>query len=72
MDRRTIPCTISISLSTTAKYVASSPHPPHFNADSLLSFQYFTWADRVGGSYRQPESSLDPLLEVKALDSKKE
>ncbi|KAH6913165.1 fatty acid hydroxylase [Coprinopsis sp. MPI-PUGE-AT-0042] len=26
--------------------------------------QYFTWADRVGGSYRQPESSLDPLLEV--------
>ncbi|KAL4074772.1 hypothetical protein V8B97DRAFT_1897151 [Scleroderma yunnanense] len=27
--------------------------------------QYFTWADRVGGSYRQPESSLDPLLEVK-------
>jgi len=29
--------------------------------------QYFTWADRVGGSYRQPESSLDPMLEVKAL-----
>ncbi|KAJ7765023.1 fatty acid hydroxylase [Mycena maculata] len=28
--------------------------------------QYFTWADRVGKSYRQPESSLDPLLEVKA------
>ncbi|KAF8838733.1 C5-sterol desaturase [Paxillus ammoniavirescens] len=27
--------------------------------------QYFTWADRVGGSYRHPESSLDPLLEVK-------
>ncbi|KAG2347713.1 C5-sterol desaturase [Suillus weaverae] len=27
--------------------------------------QYFTWADRVGGSYRQPESSLDPMLEVK-------
>ncbi|KAF9237661.1 C5-sterol desaturase [Melanogaster broomeanus] len=27
--------------------------------------QYFTWADRVGGSYRQPDSSLDPLLEVK-------
>ncbi|EGN99163.1 hypothetical protein SERLA73DRAFT_137362 [Serpula lacrymans var. lacrymans S7.3] len=26
--------------------------------------QYFTWADRVGGSYRQPESQLDPLLEV--------
>ncbi|KAJ7283935.1 fatty acid hydroxylase [Mycena rebaudengoi] len=28
--------------------------------------QYFTWADRVGKSYRQPESHLDPLLEVKA------
>jgi len=27
--------------------------------------QYFTWADRAGGSYRQPESHLDPLLEVK-------
>ncbi|KIK28702.1 hypothetical protein PISMIDRAFT_550227 [Pisolithus microcarpus 441] len=27
--------------------------------------QYFTWADRVYGSYRQPESSLDPYLEVK-------
>jgi len=26
--------------------------------------QYFTWADRAGGSYRQPESHLDPLLEV--------
>jgi Delta7-sterol 5-desaturase len=26
--------------------------------------QYFTWADRVGKSYRKPESSLDPLLEV--------
>ncbi|KIM40500.1 hypothetical protein M413DRAFT_445949 [Hebeloma cylindrosporum] len=34
--------------------------------------QYFTWADRFGGSYRQPESHLDPLLEVKALDNKKE
>ncbi|KAJ7068418.1 fatty acid hydroxylase [Mycena amicta] len=30
--------------------------------------QYFTWADRVGSSYRQPETSLDPLLEVKALE----
>ncbi|KAG6872247.1 hypothetical protein C0995_011596 [Termitomyces sp. Mi166 len=33
--------------------------------------QYFTWADRVGNSYRQPESSLDPLLEVQALDKAK-
>jgi len=29
--------------------------------------QYFTWADRVGKSYRHPESSLDPLLEVKPV-----
>ncbi|KAG6333213.1 hypothetical protein ID866_5882 [Astraeus odoratus] len=29
--------------------------------------QYFTWADRVGGSYRKPDSSLDPLLEVKKI-----
>lgn len=28
--------------------------------------KYFTWADRYGGSYRQPESHLDPLLEVQA------
>ncbi|KAJ7781087.1 fatty acid hydroxylase [Mycena metata] len=33
--------------------------------------QYFTWADRVGKSYRQPESSLDPMLEVKALQAAK-
>ncbi|KAG1905521.1 C5-sterol desaturase [Suillus fuscotomentosus] len=27
--------------------------------------QYFTWADRVGGSYRHPEPSLYPMLEIK-------
>ncbi|KAE9400006.1 fatty acid hydroxylase [Gymnopus androsaceus JB14] len=27
--------------------------------------QYFTWADRAGNSYRHPDASLDPLLEVK-------
>ncbi|EIW77359.1 hypothetical protein CONPUDRAFT_84469 [Coniophora puteana RWD-64-598 SS2] len=27
--------------------------------------QYFTFADRAGGSYRQPDASLDPALEVK-------
>ncbi|KAJ3515899.1 hypothetical protein NLJ89_g1469 [Agrocybe chaxingu] len=32
--------------------------------------QYFTWADRVGGSYRQPQSDLDPLLDIK--NAKKE
>ncbi|PCH42137.1 fatty acid hydroxylase [Wolfiporia cocos MD-104 SS10] len=26
--------------------------------------QYFTWADRMGNSYRQPKSELDPLKEV--------
>jgi lathosterol oxidase len=31
------------------------------------SVQYFTWADRVGNSYRKPEPELDPLLEVKRL-----
>ena len=42
----------------------------------LLSFfphaQYFTWADRMGNSYRQPKSELDPMLEVKALEAKKQ
>jgi len=30
--------------------------------------QYFTLADRAGGSYRHPDSSLDPLLAVKVHD----
>lgn len=34
--------------------------------------QYFTLADRLGKSYRQPESELDPLLDVKAHEAKKE
>lgn len=33
--------------------------------------QYFTWADRWGGSYRQPAAELDPLLEVKAAEAKR-
>ncbi|KAG6824770.1 hypothetical protein H0H92_005869 [Tricholoma furcatifolium] len=33
--------------------------------------QYFTWADRHNDSYRQPDSSLDPLLEVQELDKAK-
>ncbi|KAI0635735.1 hypothetical protein C8Q77DRAFT_1155502 [Trametes polyzona] len=32
--------------------------------------QYFTWADRMGNSYRQPLSELDPMLEVKAAEAK--
>ena len=34
--------------------------------------QYFTWADRAGGSYRHPQPDLDPLLEVKAKDAARE
>lgn len=30
--------------------------------------QYFTWADRMGNSYRQPAKELDPMLEIKALE----
>jgi len=30
--------------------------------------QYFTFADRAGGSYRHPDSTLDPLLEIKARE----
>ena len=30
--------------------------------------QYFTWADKKGGSYRPPQADLDPILEVLALD----
>jgi lathosterol oxidase len=33
--------------------------------------QYFTWADRWGGSYRQPASELDPMLEVLAAKNAK-
>ncbi|KAK2460976.1 hypothetical protein APHAL10511_007446 [Amanita phalloides] len=33
--------------------------------------QYFTWADRYNGSYRQPESHLDPLLEVQGIAASK-
>jgi len=34
--------------------------------------QYFTWADRMGNSYRQPVSELDPLKEVQAHLAEKE
>jgi len=33
--------------------------------------QYFTWADRTGGSYRHPQPDLDPLNDVKAADAAK-
>ena len=38
-------------------------------ANSLV--QYFTFSDRWAGSYRQPASELDPMLEVKMLEEKK-
>jgi lathosterol oxidase len=31
--------------------------------------QYFTFSDRIGGSYRHPESSLDPALDIKPASS---
>ncbi|TFY55165.1 hypothetical protein EVJ58_g8421 [Rhodofomes roseus] len=34
--------------------------------------QYFTWADRMGSSYRQPLSELDPLKEVQEHLASKE
>ncbi|KAI0649331.1 hypothetical protein C8Q79DRAFT_507191 [Trametes meyenii] len=33
--------------------------------------QYFTWADRMGKSYRQPLSELDPMNEIRAAEAKK-
>ncbi|GJE94871.1 sterol desaturase family protein [Phanerochaete sordida] len=33
--------------------------------------QYFTFSDRWGGSYRQPLSELDPMLEIKKLEAEK-
>lgn len=37
-----------------------------------IRFQYFTWADKAGGSYRKPESEHDPLIEILALEKEKE
>ncbi|KAG9029596.1 c-5 sterol desaturase [Tulasnella sp. JGI-2019a] len=33
--------------------------------------QYFTWVDRISGSYKAPRPELDPLLEVQALEAKR-
>lgn len=36
------------------------------------SFQYFTWADKYGGSYRPPREDLDPLHDaVKNMERKR-
>jgi Delta7-sterol 5-desaturase len=34
--------------------------------------QYFTWADRWSGTYRQPAPELDPLIEVRTRETNKE
>ncbi|KAB5595805.1 C-5 sterol desaturase [Ceratobasidium theobromae] len=33
--------------------------------------QYFTWADRWGGSYKHPSAEFDPMNDVKGLDATK-
>lgn len=49
--------------------------PAHHTLHHLLFTvnygQYFTWADRWGGSYRQPASELDPLHEALAAKEAK-
>ncbi|KAJ6577455.1 hypothetical protein B0H19DRAFT_1120025 [Mycena capillaripes] len=47
-------------------------HTLHHIAFTVNYGQYFTWADRVGNSYRQPEAQLDPLLEVQNADKLKQ
>jgi len=50
------------------KYINGPAHHTLHHLYFTVNYgQYFTWADRVGGSYRQPLSELDPLLEVQAL-----
>ncbi|KAF8549328.1 C5-sterol desaturase [Imleria badia] len=41
-----------------------SQHTLHHLHFTVNYGQYFTLADRVGGSYRHPEAHLDPLLDV--------
>ena len=33
--------------------------------------QYFTLADRLGNSYRQPASELDPMRDIKKAEAAK-
>ena len=39
--------------------------------DTDYLIQYFTLADRLGHSYRQPASELDPMLDVKKAEAAK-
>jgi hypothetical protein len=58
--------------------VSSTSHSGAKHADlakpisTLLSIQYFTWADSWGGSYRPPRPDLDPIHEsIKNMERKR-
>ncbi|KAF8549815.1 hypothetical protein OG21DRAFT_1420709 [Imleria badia] len=48
------------------EYIINGPshHALHHLYSTVNYGLYLTWSDRVAGSYRHPESHLDPLLEV--------
>jgi len=55
------------------KYINGPAHHTLHHMYFTVNYgQYFTFADRLGKSYRQPMAELDPLLEVKALEAKKQ
>lgn len=56
----TIRCIICTSHAIMDRYGIHRLHSFFF----AYNLQYFTWSDRFGGSYRHPDSALDPLLEV--------
>ncbi|KAJ6468364.1 fatty acid hydroxylase [Mycena sanguinolenta] len=52
------------------KYINGPAHHTLHHIYFTVNYgQYFTWADRVNNSYRQPEAKLDPLLEVQNEDA---
>jgi len=67
-------------LTTTSPWLALINGPAHHTLHHLYFTcnygQYFTWADKYGGSFREPDKSLDPLAEVlsreRALQKEKE
>ncbi|KAG8957642.1 c-5 sterol desaturase [Tulasnella sp. 419] len=58
---------------TGLEHIINGPahHTLHHLYFTVNYGQYFTWADKVGGSFREPQPELDPLLEVKALENQK-
>jgi len=53
--------------SRVEKYINTPAHHTLHHIYFTCNYgQYFTWADRTGGSYRAPQSDLNPLLEVLA------